>query len=533
MIDAGRISAVFVGLSLATLGYGNAALHAGEVLVNGDLELSASPSGWSLSTSITGIPGSSIPALVEHNDGSNEPTVAPGALGLLIKPQVGNQGSYAGMNKQTNITLEQIANGIAGRTYTFTGHAYFGGDANGATDDGYSGGVTTLDAMSASGPVASPTQTLYEVAFLHPTTLAVIGTPTTLDLRPLQSNDAMWHLQSMTTPAAPTIGGGLQPKVRVRALATNMVDNFGFQDMLWDNFSLRDNVSSAVERLTNANLNTPGDPAGWTQVEGPDVPGQGKPDSVNFVTPSINPNGNHTTGGQLGMWLKPFVNTTQFDPDIPTDDGKLVQTVAGVAGATYDFSAWTVWENAYGGGFPGSGTLTFLRMEFLDGSAEPNVLNTQTLDLYAAGMRNDTDTELSQADWRQFSLNGVAPAGTASVRVSVGGEGMFNSSLNPQSLFFDDMSLIQTLPGGVQGDYNGNGIVDAADYVLWRNGGPLQNEVNTPGVVDASDYTAWRARFGNTSGSGSLTGAAVPEPATFGLLILALTCCFAARGRRQ
>ena len=37
----------------------------------------------------------------------------------------------------------------------------------------------------------------------------------------------------------------------------------------------------------------------------------------------------------------------------------------------------------------------------------------------------------------------------------------------------------------------------------WRNGGPLQNEVDNVGVVDAGDYTAWRARFGNTSGSGS------------------------------
>jgi hypothetical protein len=528
MSRAGRLYVVFVGLSLATFGYGRAKVQAAEVLINGDLESSASPLGWNLSTSVTGIPGSSIPALVEHNDGSNEPTVSPGQLGLLIKPQVGNQGIYAGMNKQTNITLEQTVTAPANRIYTLTGHAYFGGDANGATDDGYSGGVTTLDAMSPSGAVPSPTQTKYEVTFLNASNVE-LAPPTVLDLRTVQQNDATWHLNTLVTPTSP-VG---TTKARIRVMATDIVDNFGFQDMLWDNFSFRDNVVTTFERLTNANLNTPGDPLGWTQVEAPDVPGQGKPDTVNFVTPSINPNGNHTTGGQLGLWLKPFVNTTQFDPDIPTVDGALVQTVAGTPGATYDFSAWTVWENGYGGGFANSGALTFLRMEFLDGSAVPNVLGTQTLDLYAAGMRNDTDTELSQADWRQFSLNGVAPAGTISVRVSVGGQGMFNSSLNPQSLFFDDMSLNQTLPGGVQGDYNGNGVVDAADYVLWRNGGPLQNEVNTLGVVDASDYTAWRSRFGNTSGSGSLAGSAVPEPCTFSLLLLTLTGCCSARRRSR
>jgi hypothetical protein len=70
-------------------------------------------------------------------------------------------------------------------------------------------------------------------------------------------------------------------------------------------------------------------------------------------------------------------------------------------------------------------------------------------------------------------------------------------------------------PPSVAGDYNGDGAVDAADYVLWRNGGPLQNEVNTSGTVDQSDYDAWRARFGNTAGAGSTleSGSAVPEPA--------------------
>jgi hypothetical protein len=65
---------------------------------------------------------------------------------------------------------------------------------------------------------------------------------------------------------------------------------------------------------------------------------------------------------------------------------------------------------------------------------------------------------------------------------------------------------------GVLGDYNGNGTVDAADYVLWRGGTSLQNEVVTPGSITPEDYDAWRARFGNTSGSGLGSGGAVPEP---------------------
>jgi hypothetical protein len=80
-------------------------------------------------------------------------------------------------------------------------------------------------------------------------------------------------------------------------------------------------------------------------------------------------------------------------------------------------------------------------------------------------------------------------------------------------------------PAGLPGDYNNNGTVDAADYVVWRNGGPLLNEVVTLGSVNAADYTAWRERFGNTKGSGAVGASqagAVPEPGLGWLLLLAI-----------
>ena len=82
-----------------------------------------------------------------------------------------------------------------------------------------------------------------------------------------------------------------------------------------------------------------------------------------------------------------------------------------------------------------------------------------------------------------------------------------------------------TVKVGVPGDYNDNGVVDAADYVLWRKGGPLQFEVDTPGTVNAADYTAWRARFGKTTagaGSGSVMITEIPEPVTLLLVVLGL-----------
>jgi hypothetical protein len=98
---------------------------------------------------------------------------------------------------------------------------------------------------------------------------------------------------------------------------------------------------------------------------------------------------------------------------------------------------------------------------------------------------------------------------------------------------FDNLTVSSITPPGVAGDYNGNGKVDMADYVLWRNGGPLLNEVNSIGTVDASDYTAWRAAFGNTSGSGSLAGGAVPEPTSVLLLLISAGCYYCGRAARQ
>ncbi len=88
-------------------------------------------------------------------------------------------------------------------------------------------------------------------------------------------------------------------------------------------------------------------------------------------------------------------------------------------------------------------------------------------------------------------------------------------------------------PMGVTGDYNNNGVVDAADYVLWRNGGPIQNEGASLGMIDAADYTFWRSRFGRNSGSAAgVSGAAIPEPGTLALCIgFVLAACTARRSK--
>jgi hypothetical protein len=82
--------------------------------------------------------------------------------------------------------------------------------------------------------------------------------------------------------------------------------------------------------------------------------------------------------------------------------------------------------------------------------------------------------------------------------------------------FEPTLTITYELPDpAAQGDFNGDGIVNAADYVVWRKTGGTQQQ-----------YANWRSNYGKTLGTGlsliskSSPAAAVPEPATALPLIL-------------
>jgi hypothetical protein len=79
----------------------------------------------------------------------------------------------------------------------------------------------------------------------------------------------------------------------------------------------------------------------------------------------------------------------------------------------------------------------------------------------------------------------------------------------------------QLIPPSLPGDYNGNGEVDAADYVVWRSAlgsaSDLAADGNGNGIIDSGDYDVWRGRYGAALQPASIgismsVGSAVPEP---------------------
>lgn len=136
------------------------------------------------------------------------------------------------------------------------------------------------------------------------------------------------------------------------------------------------------------------------------------------------------------------------------------------------------------------------------------------------------------ADWEAWAGggNGVIDG----LNVSLDSIQLFGSSdatVYLDTVFWDPSD---TFNPTAMGDFNADGLVDAADYTIWRDalftfedGHPA--DADGDGVISNSDRDIWRANYGASLDPSSST--AVPEPT--GLVVLALLASVAFANRRQ
>lgn len=155
------------------------------------------------------------------------------------------------------------------------------------------------------------------------------------------------------------------------------------------------------------------------------------------------------------------------------------------------------------------------------------------LDTAVGSVSPYTDNESDEVGWISGSVNflqGLSEDATASLGL------LLPSGLDAASLaaFFADASWAGVAAGGqfdlillaegLTGDFNEDGVVDAADYTVWRDTlgstTDLRADANGDQVVDSADYALWRSNFGQMAGAatGSLR---VPEASSCLLLLLA------------
>jgi hypothetical protein len=83
----------------------------------------------------------------------------------------------------------------------------------------------------------------------------------------------------------------------------------------------------------------------------------------------------------------------------------------------------------------------------------------------------------------------------------------------------NDVTLSLVASTVIPGDHNQDGVVDAADYVMWRKLNP----------GDLAGYNQWQSHFGESqSGSGN---SQVPEPAVSVLAAIVAAVAWASRSR--
>jgi autotransporter-associated beta strand protein len=169
----------------------------------------------------------------------------------------------------------------------------------------------------------------------------------------------------------------------------------------------------------------------------------------------------------------------------------------------------------------------------IQSSVDNAIGDSATLSLFGGGTPNVADQGFAFLEdgvnefVGKLVLNGVTqPAG------SYGGSD--SSALYKLSEYFNGTGKITviTLPG----DYNVDGIVDGADYVMWQKNvgqpaGILPND-NTEVIIGDAQYDLMRANFGNVLSSGGGGDETVPEPSTVAAAML-LTFVAACAARRR
>ena len=116
--------------------------------------------------------------------------------------------------------------------------------------------------------------------------------------------------------------------------------------------------------------------------------------------------------------------------------------------------------------------------------------------------------------------------------MSADGRTIIGYGRNPSDEFQCWIATLSAVPI-VPGDFDSNGIVNSADYTVWRNNlgtdfdlnGNGNEDGDSEGVVDFADYDTWRSNYGAQNVAG--TGAVVETPEPSGLILAVVGVIFA------
>jgi autotransporter-associated beta strand protein len=221
--------------------------------------------------------------------------------------------------------------------------------------------------------------------------------------------------------------------------------------------------------------------------------------------------GNHTigVGVQLANGLNAAINTGTFT---------ITGSVTGAGGLTKS----------------GAGTLALNAANSYSGDT---TVEAGTLRINSATLPNLADVYLSSGATLSLNFSGSPDVidslyinGVSQVAGVWGGAASGATFISPLLAGTGTLQVTTFVPPPIVGDYNVDGRVDAADYIVWRirvgaASIPNRDPMNA-GLIGEDDYHSWRARIGQSAGGGTALGGsstpAVPEPPGWGIALAAI-----------
>jgi arylsulfatase A len=174
-----------------------------------------------------------------------------------------------------------------------------------------------------------------------------------------------------------------------------------------------------------------------------------------------------------------------------------------------------------------SGSITF-QQQVLGVIFEGQTLDATNGRLGSIGIYPDGQETLNLAgsDWLQLSTDLKTLTFNMSVNM---GSALQLRILTEQAVVLD----------GIPGDYNYDGVVNLADYNVWRDslgsdGFNLAADGNGDNIVNGTDYEIWKSHFGtSTPQAEAQSPASVPEPSTLVATLLLMSLAFAWQRSRR